>query len=306
MTQVNRYKEAFKEQGNLVGLSTFAAISMATWNPIPILAGVAIEAAYLLFVPDSKWYGGRLSKRAESDMVKRRQQFRDATLPRLEPVVQDRFLKLVAIRDQINTQAKDDKRLFDESLRKLEFLLDKFLLFATKEEQFRSYLQSVWNETKGGERPIDNDIPSWPPTNSKKNKGYQQSQSSGRNKLPPSADWIPRVVGEIQQCYTNDMDKLKKTQEEEKDDSSKSVLSKRIEVLEQRYEFIGKLGDILKNLNYQMDLLEDTFGLINDQIRARSPEQVLSDIEGVVYQTESMTQLLNELTPFESSEGAPS
>ena len=31
--------------------------------------------------------------------------------------------------------------------------------------------------------------------------------------------------------------------------------------------------------------MEDTFGLINDEIRARSPEQVLADIEDVVLQT---------------------
>jgi len=50
-----------------------------------------------------------------------------------------------------------------------------------------------------------------------------------------------------------------------------------------------------------MELLEDSFGLINDQMRARSPEQVLADIEGVVYQTDSMTQLLEELAPYQQS-----
>jgi len=39
--------------------------------------------------------------------------------------------------------------------------------------------------------------------------------------------------------------------------------------------------------------------VINDEIRARSPEQILSDIEDVVFQTETMTSLLEEVAPFE-------
>ena len=59
------------------------------------------------------------------------------------------------------------------------------------------------------------------------------------------------------------------------------------------------MGKILINLNHQLRLLEDTFGLINDELRARSPEQVLADIEDVVWQTNSMTTLLEEVAPFE-------
>ncbi len=87
----------------------------------------------------------------------------------------------------------------------------------------------------------------------------------------------------------------------ETDASTKAVLEKRIQVLTQRSEGVGKIGRILTNLQYQLSLLEDTFGLINDQIRARSPEQVLADIEGVVDQTDSMTQLLEELAPYEQA-----
>lgn len=45
--------------------------------------------------------------------------------------------------------------------------------------------------------------------------------------------------------------------------------------------------------------MEDTFGMINDEIRARSPEQVLADIEDVVFQTNAMTSALEEVAPFE-------
>ena len=40
---------------------------------------------------------------------------------------------------------------------------------------------------------------------------------------------------------------------------------------------------------------EDTFGLINDEIRARSPEQILADIEEVVVATDTMSTALEEV-----------
>jgi hypothetical protein len=77
------------------------------------------------------------------------------------------------------------------------------------------------------------------------------------------------------------------------------VMEKRLDVLRRRQEFTAKIGKILTNLNHQLELLEDTFGLINDEIRARSPEQILSDIDEVVWQTDTMTKVLDEVAPLE-------
>ena len=60
-----------------------------------------------------------------------------------------------------------------------------------------------------------------------------------------------------------------------------------MEVIKRRKEFVGKMEKILANLNHQLRLVEDTFGLINElKMRARSPEQLLIDIEEVVGQTD--------------------
>ena len=85
----------------------------------------------------------------------------------------------------------------------------------------------------------------------------------------------------------------------EEDASTKAVLEKRQDVLQRRYDFVGKIGKILTNLNHQLQLLEDTFGLINDEVRARSPEQILADIDEVVVATDSMSSALEELAPYE-------
>ena len=85
----------------------------------------------------------------------------------------------------------------------------------------------------------------------------------------------------------------------EQDEDTKAVLVKRADVLQRRHEYVGKIGKILGNVNHQLRLVEETFGLINDEIRARSPEQILADIEEVVVATESMTETLEELAPYE-------
>lgn len=80
-----------------------------------------------------------------------------------------------------------------------------------------------------------------------------------------------------------------------------AILEKRKEVLQRRGQYVERIAETLTNLGHQLGLMEDTFGLINDEIRARSPEQVLADIDGVVNQTDSLTERLEEVAPFDSA-----
>jgi hypothetical protein len=43
--------------------------------------------------------------------------------------------------------------------------------------------------------------------------------------------------------------------------------------------------------------MEDTLGLINDELRARTPEQVLADIDDVVYKADALMDMLDEVAP---------
>jgi hypothetical protein len=83
---------------------------------------------------------------------------------------------------------------------------------------------------------------------------------------------------------------------------NQALLQKRSEVLERRSQYVGQLGDILINVNQQLCLMEDTFGLINDEIRARSPEQVLAEIDDLVTQTDRLTDTLLKVAPFDTGE----
>lgn len=193
----SRYLEAFKEGGNLIGLTSLVAASAALLSPLPLLAGLVVEAAYLLFVPDSHWYDARLSRRSDAEVEQRRQQLKAQTFTLLDADMQARFTRLEEIRSQINAQAQDDRKWFLTVLRKLDYLLEKFLLFAGKEAEFRRYIGSVWHDECGSR---------------------QRGAGRGLNKdeAPPASRAAPMVT-EVQASYKRDIEQAQALQAKETD-----------------------------------------------------------------------------------------
>ena len=272
----NRYLAAFTEQYNLLGLSSVAAMAAATITTsfsVPvILAGLVVEAAYLIFVPDSKWFEARLSRQHDAEINAQREQIKNEILPKLRPTLQKRFAKLEEDRADIDKQAADDELWMREVLRKLDYLLDKFLQFALKDEQFRVYLYEARLEKLG---------------------------ENNKRAPEPTDRWARETVELLQRDYDGDLAKIVAQIERETDEDTRAVLEKRLQVLKRRRDFVARMGKIIGNLSQQLALLEDTFGLINDELLARTPEQVLGDIEDVVSQTKIMTEVLEEMAPYE-------
>lgn len=303
----NKYLQALKENENLLGVASAAALTVAMLNPVPLLVGAVAEAAYLLSVPDSKWYAARLEKRRQAAEIERRLQERNTILPQLTNTMQDRYTHLESMRAAIADQVKDEQDVFGEVLGRLDYLLEKFLLFAGKEAQFRTYLGGMWSDAFRGDVPS----PIAPPPVVRRTGRYlgsvddSQPATQGRGERSPSSPpdaavaSVEQKIADIQAFYQKSIETTQALADKETDDNTKAILTKRIDILHQRQDFASRIGKILTNLTYQLSLLEDTFGLINDQIRARSPEQVLADIDSVVTQTDSMTQLLEELGPYE-------
>jgi hypothetical protein len=336
MSSRNRYLEAFKESFNVIGLTTAAAASMALiatpFMPIPLLIAGVAEVAYLLFYADSRWYAVRMAKKFDADVEARRAQLKQQVLPLLRPVMQARFLRLEEVRRNIGERARDEAEWFLEVLRKLDFLLEKFLHFAHKDVQFRDYLETVRGETQ---QPNTQNVPganraaatsktgvvpalrttsqvdprgrglagALPPTTSgiASNRLPGQVPPAPTSKVPRDASemWTRRAVEDVQAAYDSELSGLRQVFEAETEPETRAVLEKRLDVLQRRRDFVGKIGRIQTNLNHQLNLVEDTFGLISDELYARTPEQVISDIDEVVSQTNTMTQLLEEVAPFE-------
>ena len=266
----------------MVGIASTVALSAALLNPLPLLVGVVAETAYLLFVPDTPWYRARLARRSEQDVVGQRQRREAQTLPLLRPEMRKRYERLGEVRRQIEAQTSEQKTWLQDMLQKLDYLLEKFLDFALKEQEFRNYLQSLLLVSRGASPRA----------------GLASRVPSSLPSTMPDA-WIPQAVSEIHADYDRDLGALQQTISRETDAGSKAILQKRADVLVRRQEYVGKMGKTLNNLSYQLQLVEDTFGLINDEVRARSPEQVLSDIDDVVTQTDVMAKTLEEIAPLD-------
>jgi len=190
------------------------------------------------------------------------------------------------VREQISDPTFKGKRWFQEVLRKLDYLLEKFLLFGTKQVQFENYLRSVLDEaTINDPLPpkLRRDVPVGP---------------SGPLR-PADEAWVKRTVALVQQRYEDDIESIRQQIPADENLHNQAVLEKRKEILMRRKQYVESIGEILTNLGHQLRLIEDTFGLINDEIRARSPEQVLVDIEDVVHQSDNLTETLQDMAPFE-------
>ncbi|MBM3494032.1 MAG: hypothetical protein FJX72_06895 [Armatimonadetes bacterium] len=290
-----------------MGLAATAAVSLATLNPVPLLIGLVAEAGYLLFVPDTPWYRRRLAERAREQESRKREELKNRILPYVGPAMQRRYARLEATRAQIAAQAADDQEWFAQVLHKLDYLIEKFLLFADKQRQFDAYIQTVM----AGAGPTVARAPARAEAEARVEPGRdrRKRERASRGEAPPvvaaaeperlSDESVQEAVAELEARYEREITELTREIEKEQDPNTTAVIEKRADVIRRRKEFVGRMGSILTNLNHQLGLVEDTFGLISDEIRARSPEQILADIEDVVYQTNSMTQVLDELATYE-------
>ncbi|MBX3119732.1 MAG: hypothetical protein KF784_11750 [Fimbriimonadaceae bacterium] len=300
MRPTNKLAEAFKESYNVVGLAGAFALSAALLNPLPFLAAIVLEAAYLMFVPDSRWFARRLEKKYDDEIVRHREELKAKVLPFVRDEVRDKFARLEDTRAQIEAQAKGEDRWFREALRKLDYLLEKFLQFAERESRFVTYLLSVLEEVRNDRR---SDAPPIVEQSQKKRRiaaGQPQFQVTAPSRIiVPTEEWINRTTTTIRDHYKQEREALSAKIESGIDEPTKRVIQKRLEVLERRSDYVSKIGMILSNLHNQMELMSDAFGLINDEIRARSPEQVLADIDEVVLTTNSLTEAIEAVTPLE-------
>lgn len=279
-----------QEPGNLVGMASLVALSAALLNPLPLLVGIVAEAAYLLFVPDTAWFMKRLEARFDDQVKSHRRELRDKVFLKIRGEIRDKFLWLEAARDQIEKTVTVQDQWFREALRKLDFLLEKYLQFAEREAEYLNYLLSLLAESKPNmSREEVRDLP------------YLAEYCSTSIPLDQKVTQqdVQELINAIQRHYDIEIEAMGANIDGEKVLATKEILTKRKEVLTRRREFVVRLSDLMVNLRHQMELIAETFGLINDEIRARSPEQVLADIDDVVMQATSLTDALDDLTPVE-------
>lgn len=298
----NRFTAALTERYNLLGLVAIGAAAVLLPHVVVpiVLGGLVLEGVYLALVPHSEWYAKRLSAEYDAEILKQREKLKKQILPRLRPELQTRFARLEQSRTALTKQVPTDQDWYRQVLRKLDYLLDKFLEFASREAEFRNYLRSVLDETLREE--VTQQTPS----------SFVKSQSTKvRWAEEPPADpaerWVEALTAHVLKHFDAEIADLDQQRTRDTEDlTTNAVLDKRIDIMKRRRDYVGQIGKITVNLNHQLELMEDTFGLISDEMRARTPEQILADIDEVIGRTDALTDILQDFTPPTASaqEGA--
>ena len=282
-------------------LAAAALLTLISGETVLFFGALAVECGYLLFIPQSHWYREVLEERALRLRQRDRARMKTQTLPRLLPVDRKRFLRLEMMRNQIPAAAGTAPAEMAGICGQMDVLLDKFLQFGAKNAQYRAYLVEMVRPSPG---PAQSGAP-W------LDKLIDLAGTLLNEKQDivniPVGGAPKRVtdVGAIIECIRKEQDvriqELQASIGAQSSDANKLVMSKSLEVLTKRRERIGELGDIITNLECQLDLIESTFGLIADQVRTQVPEQILREITEVVIQTETTTQLLAATAPMEAA-----
>jgi len=280
----NRYLLAFTERLNLSILVIGVVLPLAMGEPLLLLLVGALELCYLVYLPSTAWYARRLQRREEAAIRRNREANKVKILPSLCPAMRDRYKRLETMHRQALDQTRDAHQWFEDTPRKFDYLLDTFLEFASKQSSFLNYLAFVQEDVCGSS-----------PARSKEFNPYRTNSP-----LDPAAPWVNEALTGIRAKYAGELKTLRERLDGDEEEATAALLAKHVEILTRRAEFIEKLAQTLDNISRQLQVLEDSFGLINDVMQARKPEEaVLAEIDDAVAQTDAMARLLKEMSDSE-------
>lgn len=302
----SRIKTAFNEQENMIGMAVFAGLSIFLLNPIPLIIGAALEVAYLLFVPDSNWYNNRLVQRQKGIAKERRDALKQKVYNAVDQDYWDKYQQLESVRTQLDddyTSRPDWRDVID----RLDTLLGKYLEFGLQDARLRQYLDSLSNQAEQG-------LPGLLKPKNKETTELRarlmQSQQAAENFSDETVRWVETEMASIRLYFQSQINAIQQLINEEEariaagtgNANNRDTLQKRIEIQAMSLNQAEKIGQGLVNLNQQMALMEETIRLINGQIKSKQPGQVLEDIENLVDQSETVSNFLHDIAPFEDEE----
>jgi hypothetical protein len=138
----NRLLRAFRQDFNLIGLGGAAALSALLANPLPLALGLAAEAFYLIYAPDSVWF----KRLVAGEETQRRRAARDLARRRLlDRMPREDRAKFFAVRAVVDGAAEsldaDSRLLLEAELARLEDLLDEFAELLVAHQEGARYLR---------------------------------------------------------------------------------------------------------------------------------------------------------------------
>lgn len=259
-------KYAFKNPYNYAVIGGFASAALLTGNWWLGLAGAGAEALWMLFAPDSRllrklWFDKRHQEEAEAA----RKAELDAKLELLPEQDAMRCLALRQKQEQINKLAQENPAftvdLLSGELHKLDDLVRAFLELSVTCARYQDYLGSV----DIGE--IERDL----------RRYHQILDASNSDDRGPS-----RAQREAEEVSS-------------RGETKRVLAQKNIAVLEKRKDKYAEIRGYLSSARGQLELIENTFRLLADQIvTMRSPTELSGQLDDLLDGVEAVRQTTRE------------
>lgn len=275
---------ALRDPLNWIGgaIAAGGAFAIAGSIVAAVAAGLIYEILFLMVVPRTGWYAGRLSATDRAAALRQRREVEAALLPGLLDEDRERFGELTRIREEIASAPLAAGEWIGEIEARLADLQERFLQFARKRAEYRAILRDLADRL--GAAPLDRFGQPLPPR--------------GRERALATAD-LETLRAWVREGTDRRRAALIEERARESDPASLALVEKRQEMTKQLGASSEEIGQAARNVERQLDLLCDSFRLIRGQLRSRPPAQIVSEVEQTVRSSRALSNALAEIAPLE-------
>lgn len=235
----------FNNVYNYTLLGGLATASALTGDWYLLVAGLGIEALFMLYAPDSKFMRKRIDAQIDREEALAAEEKRFALLSRLESYDRQRCRDLLSKQAEISKLAKENpsfgSELLQQEITKLQRLTDSFIDLSITATRYKDYL----------DREDIGDI-------EKQKRRYEQEIEHGKG---PAVD----------------------------------LAKKNLDVVLRRLVRLGEINDFVVRARRQLELIENSFGLLADQIVSmRSPQELAGQLDELIDGVEAVRETARE------------
>ncbi|MGO8672137.1 MAG: hypothetical protein ACLQVD_12315 [Capsulimonadaceae bacterium] len=288
---------------NLLGLAVVVAASAATLSLWILVAGLVIEAVYLVVsstmglrsTSNIAVPGAHAGEKGRPTANATPRAFSAAGSSAKSPADMccERLERLEAAYRLVGLQMDSRYPHSSDILNHLELLMDRYSFFDEKLDLFGDRLQVIAREarTMSSEHPVAPGVVE-----------LQLVYSLGdRHESGSIEERVELFMKQAHDGFERELREVAWQRDRTRDGVRLHALDQRAQAVLQRNRQVDKIGKTILNLHYEMQLLDKKFDLLSHELGSRRPEQVLADVRALVLQAQSLTRTVEELEPLTES-----
>jgi hypothetical protein len=214
-------------------------------------------------------------------------------LDSLSADAQERYLRLEATHRLITLQVAESMPVYHELPGMLATLMDRFILFATRQDELADRLESIAEEALALKRA------------QKLAPGVADLQLvSGASERSEAAleTWVGQKLRNIHDGYERALGDIAMQRDRLLGDPETDLqLRSRGDTILKRIRHADKVAKTLINVYCELQLLDRKFDLVSQELSTRRPDHVISDVSALILQTQSLARSVDELEPMDKT-----